>query len=287
MHEISGRRILVVEDMVAMRDHIAETLAEVGEATVVDVASDGREALDLIASRNTYDLLVTDLTMPNMDGETLIATLREQQFPGAVIVLTARGEDDVVIRCLRSGACDYLIKPVTIEDLQLAATTALQHMPKLETDLEVDFDHGGWFEVSGGTDYSVLYKYRRFLGLLDAFQISESVLSEIKLALEELGRNAMEWGNENDPGKQVRFSCRILPYKIIIQIADQGHGFKPDAVPDPSEDPFGHIQRRQAEGKRMGGYGVHLIRNLMDKVTWNAKGNVVVAIKYLDQVANN
>jgi len=286
MEEIVGRRLLVVEDMVAMRDHIAECLLEVGEDTQVDVADNGAEALERIRQQS-YDLIVTDLTMPRMDGETLIGHLRAEGFEGAVVVLTAHGEDDTVVRCLRAGACDYLVKPVTVEDLQMAVTTALQHMPRIGADLSVDYDPHGWFEVIGGTDYSVLYRYRRFLGLLDAFQLPEQQLSEIKLALEELGRNAMEWGNRFDPVKKVRFSCRILPYKIIIQIADEGEGFKPDEVPDPSEDPFGHIQRRQAAGKRLGGYGVHLIRNLMDKVTWNRRGNVVVAIKYLDQVANN
>ena len=109
----------------------------------------------------------------------------------------------------------------------------------------------------------------------------EPAASEVRLALEELGRNAIEWGNHNDRSKRVTFGCRILPGKVIVYIEDQGDGFDPAAVPDPSNDPLGHIERRRASGKRMGGYGVHLIRHLMDKVVYNAKGNRVVAIKYL------
>ena len=278
-------RILVVEDMPALREHFAETLEELGEGIAVDTAADGVEALARIdaAPQDAYSLIVTDITMPRMDGERLIEELRARKFAGSLIVLTAHGQDDLIIRCLRGGACDYLVKPVTIDELQIAASTALQHMPSMETDIDIDYDEAGWFEISGGSDYSVLYRYRRFLNLLDCFRIPEPAASEIRLALEELGRNAIEWGNRGDLSKKVRFGCRILPYKVIIQIADEGEGFDPGAIPDPSADPFAHIEHRREQGKRMGGYGVHLIRNLMDKVTWNAKGNVVVAIKYLSK----
>jgi serine/threonine-protein kinase RsbW len=109
----------------------------------------------------------------------------------------------------------------------------------------------------------------------------EPAASEVRLALEELGRNAIEWGNRNDKSKRVTFGCRILPGKVIVYIEDEGTGFDPVAVPDPSQDPLGHIDQRRSSGKRMGGYGIHLIRHLMDKVVYNARGNRVVAIKYL------
>jgi len=273
--------ILVVEDMPNLQAYIAETLMDLGDVQVV-TAADGVEALErLDAAAKPFDLIVCDISMPRMDGEQLLGELRRRQYPAAVIMLTAIGQDDVILRCLRQGACDYLIKPVTVDDLLTAAANALQHAPRLNAELTVEYDPHGWFEVSGANDHSVLYKFRRFLGLLDRFKIPDPAASEIKLALEELGRNAIEWGNRNDPTKQVTFGCRILPGKIIVYIEDQGDGFQPDAVPDPSTDPIAHIERRKSEGKRLGGYGIHLIRNLMDKLIYNAKGNRAVAIKYL------
>lgn len=275
--------ILVVEDMPNLQAYISETLADLGDVRV-DTASDGVEALERIeAAPGPYALLVCDISMPRMDGEQLLAELRRRHYPAAVIMLTAIGQDDVILRCLRTGACDYLIKPVTVDDLLTAAANALQHAPRLNADLTVEYDPHGWFEVTGMNDHSILYKFRRFLGLLDRFRVGEPAASEIKLALEELGRNAIEWGNQNDPSKQVTFGCRILPGKVIVYIEDQGEGFRPDAVPDPSSDPIAHIERRRTEGKRLGGYGIHLIRNLMDKLIYNARGNRAVAIKYLDK----
>ncbi len=278
----SEARVLVVEDMPALRDQTAETIADISPQIRVDAANDGRDALRRIEAMTAgYHLIVSDIIMPRLDGEGLLAELRRRSYPAAVLMLTALGQDDTIIRCLRLGACDYLVKPVSIDDLAMSATNALQHMPLLTRELNVEYDPHGWFEVSGSTDGSVLFKYRKFLGLLEKFRMPEPAASEVRLALEELGRNAIEWGNRNDPGKRVVFGCRILPGKVIVYIEDEGAGFDPARVPDPSTDPLGHIEHRKAIGKRMGGYGIHLIRHLMDKVVYNAKGNRVVAIKYL------
>jgi CheY-like chemotaxis protein/anti-sigma regulatory factor (Ser/Thr protein kinase) len=282
MNKPTAKRILVVEDMPNLRAYIAETLQDLGEEIQIDTAEDGVAALERVDSAGLpYHLLVCDISMPRMDGEQLLTKLRARNYPAAVVMLTAHGEDDMIMRCLRLGACDYLVKPVTIDDLLAAATNALQHMPSLMAQLEVEFDPHGWFEVTGESDHAVLYKFRKFLGLLEKFKIPEPGASEVRLALEELGCNAIEWGNRLDKSKKVIFGCRILPGKIIVYIEDEGPGFKPVEVPDPSVDPIGHIEQRKATGKRLGGYGIHLIRNMMDKLIYNARGNRAVAIKYL------
>lgn len=279
-------RILVIEDMPALQAHIAETLADLGDSVVVHKANDGREALQMIdQASEPYQLIMCDIIMPRLDGEAVLTELRRRDYPAAVIMLTALGQDDMIVRCLRQGACDYLVKPVGIDELTAAAANALQHMPLVGRALEVEYDPHGWFEVAGESDPAVLYKYRRFLGLLDKFKIAEPAASEIRLALEELGRNAIEWGNHNDRSKKVRFGCRILPGKVIVYIEDEGEGFDPNHVPDPSLDPIAHLENRKSQGKRLGGYGIHLIKHLMDKLIYNARGNRVVAIKYLDKAA--
>ena len=69
---------------------------------------------------------------------------------------------------------------------------------------------------------------------------------------------------------------------MIMQISDEGEGFVPDHVPDPSTNPEATYINRMASGKRMGGYGLHLVQNIMDKLVYNSAGNTVVAIKYLN-----
>ena len=255
-----------------MLSHCATTceallcLDEVEEVVGVE---DGIQALARFDESGPFDLVLTDITMPKMDGESLIETLNGRNYHGPIVVLSALGHDEPIIRCMRAGAVDYLIKPVNLNDLHLAISNALTQPAIKPDDFEIDYDPNGWFEISGKSSYGILYRYRRYLNIINTLEIPEAAANEVRLSLEELGRNAIEWGNKGDDSKQVCFSCRILSNKVILSISDEGPGFKPDAVPDPSSDPIGHIEQRQNEGKRLGGYGIHLVRNIMDKVTWN------------------
>ena len=83
----STQRVLVVEDLPALREHFVETIEEIGSHLVVDQAGDGIEALEkLDALDGDYDLIVTDITMPRMDGEQFIAALVERGCSVPVIV---------------------------------------------------------------------------------------------------------------------------------------------------------------------------------------------------------
>jgi serine/threonine-protein kinase RsbW len=110
--------------------------------------------------------------------------------------------------------------------------------------------------------------------------MSEEVREDVRLAVEELGRNAVEWGNKFDHHKRVRLSYRLFDDRIVFRIEDEGEGFLPEAVPDPSIDPIAHVERRAREGKRHGGFGIHIVKSMMDAVEYNEKGNVVEMTKY-------
>ncbi|MFW5829006.1 MAG: response regulator, partial [Planctomycetota bacterium] len=138
---------MVVEDMQNLRDYIADILSDLGDHVQIDTAADGIEALELINARaEPYDLILTDITMPRMDGETLIEELAAKRYHTAIIMLTAHGQDEHIIRSMKAGACDYLIKPVDMDELLAAVTNALQHAPIQYVDMDVDFDREGWFE---------------------------------------------------------------------------------------------------------------------------------------------
>lgn len=277
------RRILLVDDEPHLRSHVRETIEDLQRDIDVAEAEDGQQAIDMIrAAAQPFSLIISDIHMPRMDGLAFLRELRSLEVISPVVMLTAFGQDDYVISCLRDGAVDYLVKPVDIDALQSAVSSGMQHSATGLPPVNVDYDPAGWFEVSGGSDYSVLYRFRRFMQLLDRFRLPEEIADQVRLTLEELGRNAIEWGNQHDLEKSVTLSCRIFPTKMIMQITDEGDGFVPTEVPDPSEDPAKHITRRMASGKRMGGYGLHLVRNIMDKLVYNSAGNTVVAIKYLE-----
>ena len=91
----------------------------------VDAASTGEEALRRLSER-TYDLLITDLNMPVMDGLQLLREMKERQIAPATIVLTGHGTIQSAVEAMKLGAGDYLIKPCHPDELLMVAARLLE-----------------------------------------------------------------------------------------------------------------------------------------------------------------
>ncbi|GIW94712.1 MAG: hypothetical protein KatS3mg110_2753 [Pirellulaceae bacterium] len=102
----------------------------------------------------------------------------------------------------------------------------------------------------------------------------EHELFGIHLALEEAITNAMKHGNRWDPAKRVTVRWQASTERFSIEITDEGNGFDPDAVPDPTLDE----NLEQTSGR-----GLVLMRNFMNEVRYNARGNSVLMIKYREK----
>ena len=116
-------RILVVDDEVNARTALLELLRD--EGYVVESAADAFKALGKAADF-APDLVLTDLKMPGMDGLQLLAKLRETDADLPVIVMTAFGEVETAVRAMRSGARDYLSKPVNVGELSVVVARELE-----------------------------------------------------------------------------------------------------------------------------------------------------------------
>lgn len=104
-----NERILVVDDEPIVRKSISKYLSRLGYN--VDTAEDGAVAIDMLG-KHSYDLVLTDLQMPNIDGRELLRFMAENYPDLPKIVFTAYGEDKDIILALQSGARDYLYKPI-------------------------------------------------------------------------------------------------------------------------------------------------------------------------------
>jgi len=115
--------VLVVEDEQHLADGLRFNLE--AEGYTVDAVSDGESALSLFFDkRQTYDVLVLDVMLPGKDGFTVAAELRAAGYFVPVLMLTARGRPEDVLRGFESGADDYLPKPFELSVL-LARLNAL------------------------------------------------------------------------------------------------------------------------------------------------------------------
>jgi PAS domain S-box-containing protein len=113
---LDAPHVLLVEDNADMARHLAETLADEYR---VDVAADGLEGLRM-AREQRPDLIVSDIMMPGMSGDALVAAVRARdELAGVpILLLTAKADDELRARLLREGAQDYVTKPVAMEELK-------------------------------------------------------------------------------------------------------------------------------------------------------------------------
>ena len=107
-------RVLLIEDSQRLRSTLAKGLSRGGYA--VDAAGDGREGLWL-ATENDYDVIVLDLMLPEVDGLTVLRTLRERGRSAHVLILSAKDTVEDRIQGLSLGADDYLVKPFSFDEL--------------------------------------------------------------------------------------------------------------------------------------------------------------------------
>ncbi len=108
--------VLVVDDERSIRDSLKTVLQE--EGYQAKTASDGKEALNLLHQED-FDILITDLKMPEMDGLELTKKCLQAYPKTAVMIITAYGSLDSAIQALRLGAQDYILKPFDFDDVLL------------------------------------------------------------------------------------------------------------------------------------------------------------------------
>ena len=117
-------KIMVVDDEEAIRE-VVSTLLE-SQGFNCTVCANGRIAAD--AFRNdTFDLVLSDIVMPEMDGLKLLSEIRSQDPDVPVIMVTAMHDISIALEAIRAGAYDYILKPFEKDQLQLSVRRALEH----------------------------------------------------------------------------------------------------------------------------------------------------------------
>jgi DNA-binding response OmpR family regulator len=124
-----GAHILVVDDEGANRYSVSKTLQRVGY--VVDEAASGEEALDMMA-KDLYDVVLTDIRMPGLDGVELLRKIKEESPDIIVILMTAYASLGTAVEALRLGAHDYLIKPSSSQDIRQSVLRGVERAQNLK-----------------------------------------------------------------------------------------------------------------------------------------------------------
>ncbi|PJF21405.1 MAG: hypothetical protein CUN56_11270 [Phototrophicales bacterium] len=128
-HTEEPAHVLVVDDEGANRYSVSKTLQRVGY--VVSEAASGEEALELL-KKQPFDVVLTDIRMPGLDGVELLRLIKEESPDVIVILMTAYASLGTAVEALRLGAHDYLIKPSSNQDIRQSVARGVERAQNLK-----------------------------------------------------------------------------------------------------------------------------------------------------------
>jgi YesN/AraC family two-component response regulator len=291
--------ILLVDDEPEILEVLSDFL-ELKQHTVTS-AGNGRQALDLVLADNEFDLVFSDIKMPEMDGLTFLERVRQNEIDIPVILVSGQGDLQSSIRALKLGALDFIVKPVYLKALDEALQrieSALASQEETASALRLVQEHRLSMELP--SELAMIKQViSYFTGQLrDVYKHAGLDGNKLAICLQECLTNAIihgnfevdsslkeeDWGKfdslirerEADPAygsKKVHVTFQQSPSLIQFTIRDEGNGFNPEQLPDPT-DPESWL--------KLSGRGILFIRSYMDEVQWNEVGNVIVMSKTLD-----
>lgn len=211
-------KILVIEDSLHLQRSLIVGLSNLG--FTVEGTGDGREGLNL-ALYNQYDIIILDLMLPNVDGMTLLKTIRQENIHSKVIILSARVTVEDRVNGLLAGADDYLVKPFSFEELH-ARVMSIHKRSEINQFSNV-IKHGDF--ALDCSQKSFAYQDRNIELTKNEFKIIEvifnaknSVVSTSKISeavvgdFDALSKNSIE-AHLSSVRKKTKFLGGILPIK--------------------------------------------------------------------------
>lgn len=212
MDRAAGFHILVVDDEEIIRNVLSDLLAR--EGYTVDTAVDGIDALEQF-NQKSYNLIITDLTMPRLDGMGLLKQLKASEPELTVIVITAYATLESAVSVIREGAYDYIVKPFIIDEVlfKIRNIYNIQHLSKENLALRAQF-HEQY-------DFShIIGKSRAILGVLEMIKKISVARSNVLITGEsgtgkELVARAIHANSPGNEGPFLGVNCGAIPENLL------------------------------------------------------------------------
>jgi CheY-like chemotaxis protein len=288
--------ILVVDDLAIDRHTVGQLLG--GDGTLrIQCATDGIDALEQLG-RGDFDLVVTDLMMPRMDGLELVATARRRYPLVPIILMTSKGTEEIAVAALSQGAASYVPKRKLAEDLLsivhrvLAVSGTQRGRSRLMGCLA---QSNSSFELKNDCSLfepliSYLQEGLTQVGLCDGADctragvaLAEALANSLCHGNLEVGSLMREQNGERYRAllgqrsvsppwceRRIHVTASLSRQEARFVIRDQGSGFDWRTLPDPTEPD----NLEKATGR-----GILLMRTFMDEVVYNDVGNMVTLVK--------
>ncbi len=288
--------VLIVDDSAVDRRLVSGLLEKAGGYKIL-LATNGLDAMDVLR-REAVDLVLTDLQMAEMDGLQLVEAARADFPLVPMILMTAKGSEEIAVQALSKGAASYVVKRrLTQELLEIVEQVLLSSDENRTQSRLMHRLVCNDFSFVLNNDLNLVHSLVKYIQhTLRCVRLSDEVdRLRVGIAVEEALLNAMYHGNlevssdlkEQDPNafeELAKQRCLLEPYRdrrILVEarlsrdearyiIRDEGCGFDPTTLPDPC-DP--------ANLEKPSGRGILLMRSFMDEIVFNDTGNQVTLVK--------
>lgn len=277
---MNARSLLLIDADPQVHEHLTGLL-ERDDREILHT-SDGREALEALRA-GPIDLIVAGQGTNGFDGLKLLRQIRSVR-PETKTILTGEPDPQRIIRAIRQRAFSYFHRPIADGPLVDMVAYALE-ATEWQDDIRVISALPEWMTFEVRCKIEAADRTTHFLREMLA-ELPAHICEDVGGAFRELLMNGIEHGGKNDPRKRVRASVLRTSKSVIVHIHDPGSGFSMDFLPhaaisNPDDAPIRHVEIRAEEGRRPGGFGILMTRNLVDELLYNERGNAVLFVKYL------
>lgn len=205
-------KILIAEDHELSRENLSELLKNHGyEVTAVE---DGRQARDAFIE-DKYDLVITDLKMPNLDGLQLLEFIQEINPENIVIIITGHGTINTAVEAMKLGAFDYITKPLKDDLVTLTIERALSYAKLREENIALKRNLKKRYDFNNMIGYSD--------GMKKIFDTIEKVASSDSTVMiygesgtgKELVARAVHFNSERINSPLIAVNCGAIPEELL------------------------------------------------------------------------
>lgn len=202
-------RILAVDDERFIRNTIKDVLEH--EKHTVDLAEDAIQAFEKVKTKS-YDLVITDIVMPNISGIVLLEKLREDGYEMPIIIMSAFGNISMAVDCIKKGAFDYVEKPLDLNRLLISTRNALDKSKLVKETKTLKKKIQGHYDMIG--ESPSIKKLRHLIDLISKTDTRVLITGENGTGKEVVARQIYQKSSRaNKPFIEV--NCAAIPSELI------------------------------------------------------------------------
>ncbi|MEI6556291.1 MAG: sigma-54 dependent transcriptional regulator [Paludibacter sp.] len=202
-------KILVIDDERSIRNTLKEILEF--EKHQISLAENGRQGLET-AQNNVFDLIFSDIKMPEMDGIEFLVQLKESGIEAPVVMISGHGNIETAVECIKKGAFDFITKPIDLNRLLITVRNALERNILVSETKTLKKKIAKRHQMVG--DSPAIQKVRMMIGRVAPTDARVLITGENGTGKEIVARLLYEGSNRTD-APFVEVNCAAIPSELI------------------------------------------------------------------------